>query len=483
MTDEIELKLELSEESAAAIESSGVLTGESGRIRQTSVYFDTPDHRLANAGVSLRIRTTGSKRVQTIKAAGTSAAGLFARSERERGVGGDTPVLDAVTPLPAGLGCCADALAPVFEVRIDRRSWTIAEGDARIEAVLDRGEVVAGDRRSPICEIELELKSGRVDALFALARKLGALAPVRLGVLSKAERGYRLAGPAPTMVKAEPVLLEEGMTSAEAFAVVVQNCIRQYRLNEALLLSDGGAEALHQARVGLRRLRSAFSIFRPMIGDSGAALAADLRGLASALGEARNLDVLLAQTAPGPLHNRVKLARDAAYRRVGKVLAKRRTRQLMFDLVEWIARRAWSGSPDAPDGDLPARAFATAALDRLHHRTDKRGRDILDIDDAHRHAARKAAKKLRYGAEFFANLFAGKRERRRYAAFVASLETLQDQLGALNDLATAALVFQKLGVAGDPEASRLTTEHRKRKRLKAAEAAHDHVFELKRFWH
>lgn len=483
MTDEIELKLELNEEAAAAIECSGLLTGEAGRTRQSSIYFDTPDHRLASAGVSLRIRRSGSKRVQTIKAAGASTAGLFARSERERPVRDDIPVLDAVTPLPAGLGSCADAIAPAFEVRIDRRSWTIAEGDAMIEAVLDRGEVVVGDRQSPICEIELELKSGSADALFALARKLGALAPVRLGVLTKAERGYRLAGPAPTMFKAEPVLLADGVTSAWAFGIAAQGCIRHFRLNEALLLAGGGAAALHQARVALRRLRSAFSIFRPIIGESGAALAADLRALASELGEARNLDVLLARTRPGTLQDRVMLARDAAYRRVGEVLAMPRTQQLMFDLTEWIARRGWSGSPYAPDGDLPARGFAKAALDRLHHRANKRGRNLLDTDDAHRHAARKAAKKLRYAAEFFGNLFVGKRERRRYGAFIASLERLGDQLGALNDLATAALVLDKLGVAGDPEASRLTTEHRKKKLLKAAEAAHEQLFELKRFWH
>lgn len=483
MTDEIELKLELSEKAAAAIEASGLLTGESGRARQSSIYYDTPDHRLASAGISLRIRKSGSKRVQTIKAAGTNTAGLFTRSERERPVRNDVPVLDAASPLPDALGSCVDSIVPIFEVRIDRRSWMIAEGDATIEAVLDRGAVVVGDRQSPVCEIELELKSGSADALFALARKLGAAAPVRLGVLTKAERGYRLTGPAPTMFKAEPVLLADGVTSARAFGIVAQSCIRQFRLNEALLLADGGAEALHQARVALRRLRSAFSIFRPIIGESRAALVADLRWLTSELGEARNLDVLLARTRPGPLHDRVALARDAAYRRVGEVLAMPRTRELMFDLAEAIARHGCSNSPDAADGDLPARAFAVAALDRFHRRAKKRGSHLADIDDAHRHTARKAAKKLRYAAEFLANLFVRKRDRRRYEAFIASLETLQDQLGALNDLVTAALVLEKLGVEGDPEASRLTAEHRKKKLRKAAEVAHGKFFDLKRFWH
>src|SRR3546814_19805479 len=77
------------------------------------------------------------------------------------------------------------------------------------------------------------------------------------GVQSKAERGYRLTGPAPTMVKAELVKLAAGMTAADAFRHIAQSCVRQFRLNEALLLAGRDAGALHQVRVALRRLRSA----------------------------------------------------------------------------------------------------------------------------------------------------------------------------------------------------------------------------------
>src|SRR3546814_5486970 len=66
------------------------------------------------------------------------------------------------------------------------------------------------------------------------------------------------------MFKAEPVALAGDMATAQAFQHIVQNCVRQFRLNEALLLIGRDAEALHQTRVALRRLRSAFSIFRPM---------------------------------------------------------------------------------------------------------------------------------------------------------------------------------------------------------------------------
>src|SRR3546814_5292579 len=82
MADEIELKLDLTPEAADALEATTVLPGDPGIAEQRSVYFDTLDHQLSKTGLSLRIRRSGSKRLQTIKADGASAAGLFVRSER-----------------------------------------------------------------------------------------------------------------------------------------------------------------------------------------------------------------------------------------------------------------------------------------------------------------------------------------------------------------------------------------------------------------
>ncbi len=104
------------------------------------------------------------------------------------------------------------------------------------------------------------------------------------------------------------------MTAAKAFQHIVQTCVRQFRLNENLLSDGRQPEALHQVRIALRRLRSAFSIFRAMLDqDVSPGLRDELRWLASELGEARNLDVLLARSQPGPLHDRLETARVAAY--------------------------------------------------------------------------------------------------------------------------------------------------------------------------
>ena len=484
MADEMELKLDLTPEAADAVEAAALFPGNPDIAEQRAIYFDTPDHVLLKLGLSLRIRRSAKKRIQTVKANGASAAGLFVRSEWERPVRNDTPVLDGTTPIRVRLGDAADAIGPAFEVRIERRSWIISDGTATIELALDRGEAVAAERHSPICEIELELKKGEPAALFALARRLDAVAPVRLGVQSKAERGYRLAGPDGTKVKAEPVTLSNEMTAADAFRHIVQSCLRQFRLNEALLMAGRDAEALHQARVALRRLRSAFSIFKPVIsGEVHVSLREELRWLAAELGDARNLDVLLERAKPGALHDRIAAAREAAYDRVGDVLAQARVRALALDLTEWTASGDWLEAPGGThDPHQPARNFAITALDRFRRKVKKAGRELAHVDDEARHQVRKDAKKLRYASEFFASLFDHKRERRRHKKFVAGLEVLQDQLGALNDFATAPEVLGKLGLADDPGASRLLAGGKRKALLKAAAEAHEDWIDMKRFW-
>ena len=66
------------------------------------------------------------------------------------------------------------------------------------------------------------------------------------------------------LVEAEPLALNADVRLSDAFKCAIHACIRQFRLNEALLVENRDPRALHQARVAVRRMRSAFSIFRPI---------------------------------------------------------------------------------------------------------------------------------------------------------------------------------------------------------------------------
>lgn len=478
---EIELKLEISPVDLDTLLASDILGEPAEVVEQHSTYFDAQDHRLLGAGFTLRIRRSGETLVQTVKATGAGAS-LFARSEWEIPVTGAVPVLDHSTPLLNEFGPVACELSPQFEVSVQRRLWNMSENGSKIEAVIDTGMSRALDRQSPITEMELELKDGDASALFLLARKIDGVVPYKFGVLSKAERGFRLLQALPTAIKAEPLELERGMAVSEAFQTIAGSCFRQFRLNEAVLLDRKNAEALHQARVALRRLRSAISLFKPLFRDDTARrLSDEFRWLAGVFGEARNLDVLLPKA--DELRGRLEEARVSAYEDVMSALASSRARALMLDFNEWL--RCGDYLMVTATQELPrttATEFACEAMDRLRRSLKKHGRDLARIDDEQRHEARKDSKKLRYAAEFFGSLFADKRASRRYKRFIAAMEALQDKLGALNDLATGPDVLDKHGLRDHPEADKLISHADKSALIRKAQDALDDVLDAKRFW-
>ncbi|WP_375196772.1 CHAD domain-containing protein [Sphingobium sp.] len=474
MSREIELKLELAHEAADVFARLALLPGESEVADLQAVYFDTPERDLAKHGVSLRVRRSGDRLVQTVKADGESGAGLFARAEWEMPVTGDMPVLDARTPVAALLGEAAQAIEPVFHVDVERRTWLVRQDGGEMELVLDRGQVSTGERHAPICEVELELKAGEPSVLFDLARRIDGEIPVRLGVLTKSERGYRLRDAVSASAKAEPLTLDPDVSLREGFARIVSACLRHYRLNEALLLDHYEPKALHQARVAIRRLRSALYLFRPVLaGEDAARFQGELKWLAGVLGEARNLDVLAERIDAEDLRARLEAARVAAHGRVAQWVQSARVRALMIDLAEWLARGAVLDQGLAVD-------LAAKRLGKLHRRIAKHGARLEKLSDEARHEVRKDAKKLRYASEFFAGLFEKKKQRRRQCRFVAALEEMQEGLGTLNDLASAAEILAQIGLNGGKAGA--VRPKKKRKLLAATARAQAALVQAKPFW-
>ena len=252
---------------------------------------------------------------------------------------------------------------------------------------------------------------------------------------------------------------------------VISTCLGQYRRCEARMLADADNEALHQTRVSLRRLRSALALFRPLTAPVPA-LEQGLRGLSGALGAVRDLDVLLARTPPGPLHDRLSGARDEAQAHASALLHAAPTRALLIDLSAWIGMH-----PPLPEAE--ARDFAAAQYDRWRRKVKKAGAALADGDDAARHRLRKRVKKLRHAAELLGGLFSASGRRAR---FMAALEPLQDALGALNDLVAAEAVLARIGSSREPGAAALIGHSKRPALLARAAKAHDRLLAAPRFW-
>lgn len=480
---ETELKLELSEAGASSFLKQNPFDCSPTILRQRSVYFDTGEWDLFKRGLSLRIRRCGNERIQTIKSGDGSAAASFTRAEWERPVPDDSLILDD-PEAEALLAGASNNLAPVFEVHVKRHRWRLTESDATIEVALDFGKVVAADRQTPLWEIELEMKTGSPTALFALARKINLIAPAYIGVLSKSERGYRLLGPLPGATKASVTALTPDMNAATAFVHIAAACLKQFRVNEMALSWSRHADALHQTRVSLRRLRSLFSICKSMFNDSRFDhLREELRWLASALGRARNIDVMIKHASDEELSNRLQAARSTAYGAVEAALSSARARSLMIDAAEWISMKDWRSDESGRALRVqPARSFASTVLDKLWKKVARGGDSLIDLDDETRHELRITIKKLRYAAEFFGPLYMSKAEAKRHKRFITAMEGLQDQLGSLNDLATAPDLLSELDLSAVAGAEDLVSAADKEKLLEDAAEAHDTFVDTKRFW-
>ncbi len=515
---EIELKLDCDAADLAALNVHPLLPSSDERtIALRVTYYDTDAGDLRAAGLSLRVRREtgpgGERVIQTVKAQ-AQGAGLFDRTEWEQAIAGPAPDRAALDHTPAGKvleRAGEPEIAGRFSTVIERVMRPIRYGASAIAVTLDRGRIETPGGAVPVCEAELELTEGDPADLFALAQALAETVPLRLGALAKGERGEAaLAGRLDRPSKAERVPLDPGADAGEAFTVVARACLRHLRLNEAVFLDTRDPEALHQIRVALRRLRSAFTLFRPLFAaDPAAAILRDeIKRVTEPFGRARNLDVFLDETLAPEIERRPDEAglhdlrallgaeRERAATAVLAILDSAAWRGLIIDLVAWIEAGPWRRAAKT-ERSRPAEDFAAEVLERLRRRIKRRGRRLDRLEPEERHRVRIEAKKLRYGAEFFAGLYTEGKARRRHKAFVTALAALQDRLGALNDIATAHEIGADLvpperrtaDAFPDPAAALFSAglvaadvEARARTLLEEAAQAHADLLEVRPFW-
>lgn len=502
---EVELKLEIKPRDVERVKTRALESG-AGALTTTlrSIYFDTRDEALRKAGIALRIRASGAARIQAIKARGKPAGLVLDRAEWESPVVGETPDFAAASGTALAPVLEDEAvrrrIEPLFEVLAQRTAGVTVHRSSEIEIVVDEVEVAAHGRSARFAEVELELKRGRAADLFDLALALSEAIPMRLGLGTKSDRGYDLVadrGPAP--VKAEPVALDRGTASAPAFQDIARSCLRQVVLNEAAFRQTRDPVALHQTRVGLRRLRAAITLFKKIVADERSeAIRADLRWAANQLGLARDLDVFIARVIEPALArdgesrpSREILAayqrrRDEAYEAALQAVDSARFQRIVLATAAWIEAGLWlSQLEGAKHRERPIERHAARQMGRLWKKVLKRGAGLDRIDAEARHQVRIEVKKLRYATEFFGALFVGKGAKKRRHAALKRFETLQDSLGELNDIAVGAMLGTPADASrADGAIAHLLGDQTARMNALLAEArqAHRGLAKLEPFW-
>ena len=441
---EIELKLALQPRHSSHMQHHPMLSKIAPQQRRLySTYFDAPKFDLMQCGIALRVRQVDDQWIQTLKAETQSVGALTNRPEWEVSVtDGTHPDFSALPQEALDLlnGIKLKRIIPVFTTEFQRTTWQVINDQAHAEVALDRGKIHAGEANRPICEVEIELKSGTPEFLFDLAAQLLQQVPLHIEPRSKAERGYILCGAVkPAPVKSTHAPIDKHQTSADASNAILQAALVQFVANVPGFLQHAHeTEYLHQLRVALRRLRTgvllAKSLGRPLPDWDQ-----ELRELMHVLNPARDWDVFQEQILPKMLTrlswpsenmsaennvaNLITNTATHARQRAQSWLRKPALTQLILD----VGRSLLATPADRHEGDV--KAWAGIILEKRWQQLHKRCHGFAKLNPAERHLARIAAKKMRYAAEAFLPLYGKHTEH-----FITVLATLQDKLGYENDL-------------------------------------------------
>ena len=469
MQRELEYKVELRAADVAALEQAampdGLSAGPMKSEKLRSVYFDTPEHDLRAAGISLRVRHHANGCVQTVKANQT-VDGISNPIEAEAPVASEDPDLKKIPNKKlrrmVEKACKGTTLHPVFETVVRRSTRKITTNDAEVELAVDQGEVCAGTSKMELSEAEFELKAGSAEGLLSAAERLLDGHAFQASRRSKAERGYQLAlgkqGTHTEPEKARAPLIRRSETSRSALAAVLQSTTRQVLVNRRAVLETADPQAAHQLRIGLRRLRSALRALRPVAdGHSLRSFERCARDFGRCVGQLRDADVLLSDLiAPveagaddkegfATLRAALEDHRESRREDVRAALQGPAWTKLQLYLTLWPRTLE-----EHRDLDRPITKHAREVAKKAWKKPAKLGRDIDTLNGARRHEMRKALKKLRYSCELFAPVL----PRRKTKRFLTELKVLQDVFGYVNDarMATKVIEIQQEQQAGRPAA-------------------------------
>jgi CHAD domain-containing protein len=427
---------------AAAVETS-----PPDERRLETVYYDTPDLRLARWGCSLRLRHGEG---WTLKLPTPTEGPALTRRELEFPGEGNRPP-DAALALIIGYVRRA-TLVPVASLSTLRRRVQIKnrEGAVLAEVVDDDVSVIQGLRvQSRFREVEVELRNPAADRLLdpILARLHGAGAAEE-GPSTKLSRA--LGARATAAPEVDPIPVNTSSTTGELIRHVIALSVASLMRHDPGVRLGDDPEDVHRARVATRRLRSQLRTFRTMLDPIWAnAVRDELRWLGASLGQVRDKQVmsqrlrgrapaLLPDDAPVVAELADELHGESEEARARLVLDMRSDRYV--DLIERLI-----DASRAPALTEAAQQPANIVMPALTQRDWKRLRKGVsrlphNPDDTELHRIRILAKRLRYAAEAAAPLVGKPATRQAETA-----AELQDVLGDHQDSVTAQRWLREAG--------------------------------------
>ncbi|MCW8091877.1 CYTH domain-containing protein [Alteromonas sp. ASW11-130] len=234
-------------------------------------YYDTSEQLFHEHKIGFRVRQNGDQIEQTVKTQGKVDAGLHARGEYNVTLSKPVPDLTLfprdIWPSGWNIVDINTQLTPQFSTHFERQGYLVHWQNSTIEMVVDNGEAATEKINAAINEIELELKTGKVEDLFALAAMVNQHSEVRLSDVSKAAQGYQLLHGWQLQIKPLPAVLPlHGNVSTEmAFAEAVKCALAHWQRHEHLFIETGSVKMLQEVGTSVRLLLQSVSLYLPVL--------------------------------------------------------------------------------------------------------------------------------------------------------------------------------------------------------------------------
>ncbi len=156
------------------------------QIQMRTTYYDTASRAISSGRATLRLRQENDVSVCTLKTPlpdGSRAEWECAAATIEEGI----------SKIPQAAQLVDGELVVACGARFTRLAALIATADGTAELALDEGVLLGGGKELPLCEVEVEHKSGSPEAALALAQEIAARYGLQEEKRSKFARASRLA--------------------------------------------------------------------------------------------------------------------------------------------------------------------------------------------------------------------------------------------------------------------------------------------------
>jgi CHAD domain-containing protein len=232
-----------------------------------------------------------------------------------------------------------------------------------------------------------------------------------------------------------------GLDCAAVFQKIGLDCVAAIKAHRRRACA-GDAEAVHQIRVAITRLRAAVAFFAPMVVDAQwRRLKQEVAWLNGPLGAARDSDVVVEYArrkrhrhwARGVIGEKLDQHRTRDHRRLVRCLRSARTQRLVAAMAKWIRQGTWlKRYRRRGDADVQ-QSHCAAQLDRWYDRLVRKGKHLASLGASRRHRFRIKVKRFRYMLEALTETIApgGQRQFRRLHR---PAKRLQRALGDMRDL-------------------------------------------------